>query len=66
MSHELKFFFIRLGALILVSPLIGFFLVRFFEHFEKIWKSGSRRKKWLMMSSFIFMLACFGGFLLPA
>lgn len=64
MSYELKHFLIRLSILIVLSPLFGFFLLRYADHFEKVWKTGNRRKKWMLMSGLFFLLACIGGWLL--
>lgn len=63
MSHELKFFLIRLSVLIILSPVLGFFLYRFLEYFEACWKTGSKKKRWAVSSLLFFMLACIGGFL---
>lgn len=63
MNHEWKFFLIRLAALLVLTPFIGFCFLRYFEYLEKIWKTNNRRKKWLMMCILVFTLACIGGFL---
>jgi len=63
MDHGLKFFLIRLGVLLVLTPLMGFGLFRFFEYFEQVWKTNNRRKKWLVTCMLFFMLACLGGFL---
>jgi hypothetical protein len=63
MSHECKFFFIRLFLLLFLTPFLGFCFLRYFEYFEKVWKTGSRRKKWLMMCILVFMLEVMSGFL---
>jgi hypothetical protein len=63
MSHELKFFAIRLAVLLVLTPILGFFLLRYFEYFEKVWKTNDRRKKWLVTCGIFFMLACIGGWL---
>jgi hypothetical protein len=63
MSHEFKFFFIKLAVLLALTPILGFALFRYFEYFEQIWKTNNRRKKWLMTCGLFFMLACIGGFL---
>jgi len=63
MDHGLKFFLIRLSVLLVLTPLMGFGLFRFFEYFEQVWKTNNRRKKWLVTCMLFFMLACLGGFL---
>jgi len=63
MSYELKFFFIKLAALLALTPFIGYGLLCYFEYFEKIWKSNNRRKKWLLTCVLFFVIACLGGFL---
>ena len=63
MSHELKYFFLRLLVLLILTPIAGFALFRYFEYFERIWKANNRRKKWLMTCGLFFIMACLGGFL---
>jgi hypothetical protein len=63
MSHEWKWFLIKLIILILLSPMIGFGLLRTFEYFERVWKTGNRKKRWVITSVLFFMLACIGGWL---
>lgn len=63
MAHELKFFFLKLFALVALTPILGFGLFRYFEYFELVWKGDNRRKKWLMTCGLFFILACLGGFL---
>ncbi len=46
MIHELKFFFIKLAVLLVLTPILGYGLLRFFEYFEQVWKTNNRRKKW--------------------
>lgn len=63
MDHGLKFFFIRLAALLVATPVLGFILLRAAEDFEKIWKKGSTKQKWLRMCILVFALALAAGFL---
>jgi len=42
---------------------MGFFLLRYFEYFEKIWKTKNQKKKWLMTCGFFFIIACLSGWL---
>ena len=39
MSHELKFFLLRLGTLLVLTPILGFCLMRFLEYFVQVWQS---------------------------
>lgn len=39
MSHELKFFLIKLATLLVLTPILGFGLLHYFEYFEKVWKT---------------------------
>lgn len=41
MDHELKEVFVKLGALLAITPILGFALLRFVEYLEKVWKTGS-------------------------
>ena len=63
MNYELKFFFIKLIVLIIITPLLGFLFLCYFEYFEKVWKSNNRRNKWWMMCTLIFILIVIGGWL---
>ncbi len=44
MNHELKFFLVKLVALIVLTPFLGFCFLRYFEYFEKIWKGRDQKK----------------------
>ncbi len=44
MSHETKVFFIRLTFLLLITPIMGFGLLRYLEYFERIWKTNNKKK----------------------
>jgi hypothetical protein len=63
MNHELKFFLIKLAVLLCLTPVIGFCLFRYFEYFEKVWKTNNRRKKWFATCGIFFILACIAGWL---
>lgn len=63
MSHELKLLLIKLAALLALTPLAGFGLLRYFEYYEQIWKTNNRKKKWIATCILFFILACLGGFL---
>lgn len=63
MNHEIKFLLIKLTILIAITPAIGFVLMRSIEYSEKIWKTGNRIKRWLVVCTFFFFLAVLGGFL---
>lgn len=63
MEHELKIFSIKIAGLIILSPFMGFVLLRCYDLSEKLWKTNNRRKRWLVMSGIFFVLACIGGWL---
>ena len=63
MGHDLKFFLIKLAALLVLTPILGYFLLCYLEYFEKIWKTNDRKKKWLVTCVLFFMLVCIGGWL---
>lgn len=63
MSLEIKFFLMRLATLIVLTPPLGFVLMRYFEYAEKVWKTGNRVKRWGVVCTFFFFLALAGGFL---
>lgn len=61
--HELRVIGIRLVGLLIMTPLVGYLLLRIAEQTEKEWKSGSRKKKWGMMCGLFFMVAVIAGWL---
>jgi hypothetical protein len=44
-----------------MTPFIGYALMRYFEYFEKVWKSNNRRNKWLATCGFFIVLAALAG-----
>lgn len=63
MSVELKFFALRLLGILIIAPLAGWMLLRFVEKCESSWKSGNRRKQWIIMCGVFVLLAVIGGWL---
>ena len=63
MAYEPKIFAIKLAGILLLTPLMGYGLLRCAESFEKAWKLNNRRKRWLAMCGVFFLLAAIGGWL---
>lgn len=63
MQYELKILAIKIVLLLLISPFMGFILLRCYDLSEKLWKTNNRRKRWLVMSGVFFILAGIGGWL---
>jgi hypothetical protein len=63
MGHELRIISIKIVGLLILSPFMGFVLLRCYDILEKYWKTNNRRKRWLVMSGVFFLLACIGGWL---
>lgn len=61
--HELRIIGIKLVGLLIMTPIAGCLLLRVAEHWEKEWKSGNQKKKWLVMCGVFFILAIIGGWL---
>jgi hypothetical protein len=56
-------FVMKFVGVLLISPLVGWLLLRFVEMCEKSWKSGNRRKRWMILSGVFVILAGIGGWL---
>lgn len=63
MAVELKVFAMRLLGILVIAPLGGWLLLRFIEKCENNWKSGNRRKRWMIMCGVFIILAGIGGWL---
>jgi hypothetical protein len=64
MITELKAFAIRLIATLIITPFVGWIMLRLAEKYEKYWKSGNRKQRWLVMCGIFFFLAAgIGGWL---
>ena len=61
--HELKLIGIRLVGLLIITPFIGYMGLVAVEKSEKEWKSGNRRKRWVVMCGVFFVIAVIGGWL---
>ena len=62
-THELKILGLRLAFLLVITPFAGYFFLRVAEASEKEWKSGIRRKQWIVMCGLFFIIAVIGGWL---
>lgn len=62
---DLEIFLLKLGGVLVLSPLIGWLLLLFIEKYEKDWKSGNRKKRWMILSGVFIILAGIGGWLRP-
>jgi hypothetical protein len=60
---EFKMIGMRLLGLAVLTPVMGYLFLLAFEKSEKEWKSGSRRKKWIVMCGIFFIIASIGGWL---
>ena len=58
---EVKVFAIKLLGTLIISPLAGWLLLRLVEMCEKSWKSGDRKKRWMILSGVFILLAGIGG-----
>jgi len=63
--EELKIFAFRFLGILILAPLVGWLLLLFIEKFEKDWKSGNRKKRWMVLSGVFIILAATGGWLRP-
>ena len=63
MSFYTKMLLIKVVTMIVLAPLGGWALLLFAEYGEKIWKTNSRVKKWLLLSYLFIFLLMIGGFL---
>lgn len=64
MSYELKMFAIKLLCLLLITPIMGWVIMRSAESFEKAWKSNNPKKKWMVSCGVFLLLAVIGGWLI--
>lgn len=60
---ELKIFLFKLLGIFAFAPFGGWLLLRFIEISEKSWKSGDRRKRWMILSGVFIILAGIAGWL---
>lgn len=63
MLSELKNLAIRFVFLLIATPLMGYVFLTFGEHFEKLWKSNNRKKRWLGCCGLFFLIAGISGWL---
>lgn len=63
MEVELKKIAIKFIGTLIVTPFMGYALLKSAELVEKAWKSNSRRKRWLAMCGVFFFLAVMGKWL---
>jgi hypothetical protein len=63
MEVELKRIGIKLIGTLLITPVMGYAMLKSFGQLEKAWKSSNRRKQWLVMCVVFFFLAVIGGWL---
>ena len=61
--HQLKILGLKLVILLIITPFLGYTLLRVAENVEKKWKFGNRRTKWLLMCEIFLTLAIIGGWL---
>jgi hypothetical protein len=61
METDLKRIAIKIVVTLIITPLMGYALLRSGELFEKAWKSNSRRKRWLAMCGVFLLLAAISG-----
>lgn len=61
--EELRIFAFRLIGILILAPLIGWLFLLFVEKFEKDWKSGNRKKRWMILCGVFIILASIGGWL---
>jgi hypothetical protein len=62
-GSELRTLGLRLMGLLILTPFFGYLLLIAFEKSIKEWKSGNRRKRWIVMCGVFFILASIGGWL---
>ena len=63
MEVELKRIAIKLVGTLLITPIMGYGMLKSAEVFAKAWKSNNRKKRWLVMCGVFFFLAVIGGWL---
>lgn len=61
MSQELQHFLIRLALLMVLTPLVGLYMVKLVTLAEEAWKTNNKRKKWVVMCTIFAILAGFSG-----
>ena len=63
LSLNWSYFFIKLAVLLVITPIMGFLILRILEAFEKAWKTKEKRKRWQACALGFFALAvAFGWF----
>lgn len=63
MFFDIKIFAIKLAALVVVAPFVGFAMLKFADHMEVAWKTNNRKKKWIVMSTIFAFIAGLAGWL---
>ena len=63
MEAELTRIAIKLIGTLLITPIMGYGMLKSVEVFEKAWKSNNRKNRWLVMCGIFFFLAVIGGWL---
>lgn len=63
MIFSLKILAMKLLTMLIIAPLGGWLLLRFVEKFEKDWKFGTRRRRWVIMCGVFIIMASIGGWL---
>jgi len=61
MIFELKTFAIQLGILLILAPLVGFYMLKFVDLIQNAWKTNDRKKKWVVMSTIFAIVAGLAG-----
>jgi quinol-cytochrome oxidoreductase complex cytochrome b subunit len=64
MIYELKILGLKFIVLVAISPMLGFFFLKFIDQVEEAWKTNNRRKKWIVCSIFFMLFAVLSGWLL--
>jgi peptidoglycan biosynthesis protein MviN/MurJ (putative lipid II flippase) len=63
MEVELKRIGIKLIGTLLITPIMGWVLLKNVDWIQKAWKSNKRINRWLVMCTVFFFLAVIGGWL---
>ena len=57
LSLNWSWFFIRLAVLLVLTPIMGYLIVRMLAAFEKAWQSKEKKKRWQACALAFFGLA---------
>jgi len=64
MEVELKIIGLKFLAALVVTPLMGYVLLKTAQYVEKAWKSNNRGKQWFAMCGVFLLLAAISGWFL--